>query len=74
MHFNHHLRLTGPQVLRTYLDWFNMDLRRHMYFESYLESQEQHLAAEDSQKLVPFIPVLDAGFEVWFKKVNFQSS
>ena len=50
------------------------------FFETYPLATEQLLAAEDKayflaiaqrpgQKPVPFIPVLDASFEVWFKKV-----
>ena len=50
------------------------------FFEAYPGATEQLLAAEDrsyflaiaqrpGQKPVPFIPVLDASFEVWFKKV-----
>jgi hypothetical protein len=51
------------------------------FFEKYPLGREQLLAAEDTayflaiaqrpgQKPVPFIPVLDASFEVWFKKVR----
>jgi len=51
------------------------------FFEAYPLAAEQLLAAEDTayflaisqrpgQKPVPFIPVLDASFEVWFKKVS----
>jgi hypothetical protein len=51
------------------------------FFEKYPLATEQLLAAEDAayflaisqrpgQKPVPFIPVLDASFEVWFKKVR----
>ena len=52
------------------------------FFETYpLAAGEQLLAAEDTayflaisqrpgQKPVPIIPVLDASFEVWFKKVS----
>ena len=51
------------------------------FFEAYLLAADQLLAAEDmayflaisqrpGQKPVPFIPVLDASFEVWFKKVT----
>ena len=50
------------------------------FFKKYPMATEQLLAAEDTayflaiaqrpgQKPVPFIPVLDANFEVWFKKV-----
>ena len=50
------------------------------FFKTYPAATEQLLAAEDKayflaisqrpgQKPVPFIPVLDATFEVWFKKV-----
>jgi len=56
----------------------------NFFFGIYSAAKEQLLAAEDkafflnitqrpSQKPVPFIPVLDANFEVWFKKVSFQS-
>jgi fatty acid synthase subunit alpha len=56
------------------------------FFEAYPLAAEQLLAAEDTayflaisqrpgrQKPVPFIPVLDASFEVWFKKVSFGIS
>ena len=37
-----------------------------MFLERYPEVREQLLAAEDMK----FIPVLDASFEVWFKKVR----
>lgn len=51
------------------------------FFETYQEATEQLLASEDKayfltisqrpgQKPVPFIPILDASFEVWFKKVR----
>ena len=51
------------------------------FFEAYPLASEQLLAAEDmayllailqrlGQKPVPFIPVLDASFEVWVKKVS----
>ena len=51
-----------------------------MFFANYPLAAEQLLAPEDrayflaisqrpGQKPVPFIPVLDASFEVWFKKV-----
>jgi fatty acid synthase subunit alpha len=51
------------------------------FFEAYPLAAEQLLAVEDrayflaisqrpGQKPVPFIPVLDASFEVWFKKVS----
>jgi fatty acid synthase subunit alpha, fungi type len=50
------------------------------FFKAYPLATEQLLASEDKayflaisqrpgQKPVPFIPVLDATFEVWFKKV-----
>ena len=51
------------------------------FFETYPAATEQLVAAEDKayflsiaqrpgQKPVPFIPVLDSSFEVWFKKVS----
>ncbi len=53
------------------------------FFKAYPLAADQLLAAEDSayflaiaqrpgQKPVPFIPVLDTSFEVWFKKVSFS--
>jgi fatty acid synthase subunit alpha len=55
------------------------------FFEKYPASTVQLLASEDKayfltisqrpgQKPAPFIPVLDANFEVWFKRVCFLSS
>jgi fatty acid synthase subunit alpha, fungi type len=54
------------------------------FFEAYPLAREQLLASEDrayfltisqrpGQKPAPFIPILDASFEVWLKKVNFTS-
>lgn len=54
------------------------------FFETYPKATKQLLASEDKsyfltiaqrpgQKPVPFIPVLDATFEVWFKKVSNDS-
>ena len=54
------------------------------FFKKYPLAAEQLLSAEDTafflaisqrpgQKPVPFIPVLDASFEVWFKKVRLLS-
>ena len=51
------------------------------FFQAYPAATEQLLASEDKsyflaisqrpgQKPAPFIPVLDATFEVWFKKVR----
>ena len=52
------------------------------FFDAYPDASEQLLAAEDNlvyilaiaqrpgQKPVPFIPVLDASFEVWLKQVS----
>jgi enoyl reductase-like protein len=53
------------------------------FFAAYPAASGQLVAAEDSafflaisqrpgQKPVPFIPILDASFEVWFKKVSFK--
>lgn len=55
------------------------------FFEKYPVSTIQLLASEDKayflaisqrpgQKPVPFIPILDANFEVWFKKVSIYSN
>lgn len=74
-------RKTKPSLLQTYttLDEPTDFIRK--FFVAYPEATTQLLAAEDKayflaisqrpgQKPVPFIPVLDASFEVWFKKVN----
>ncbi|KZW02887.1 fatty acid synthase [Exidia glandulosa HHB12029] len=55
------------------------------FFKAYPDATEQLLACEDSayflaiaqrpgQKPVPFIPILDASFEVWFKKDSLWQS
>ena len=55
------------------------------FFSAYPVAKEQLLSAEDTafflaiaqrpgQKPVPFIPILDATFEVWFKKVRIITS
>jgi len=73
-----------PSVLQSYASLDEPLPFVEQFFEKYPLGREQLLAAEDTayflaiaqrpgQKPVPFIPVLDANFEVWFKKVcNFH--
>ena len=74
-------RGTKASILQSYssLDKPTEFVKR--FFETYPAATEQPLASEDKayflaisqrpgQKPVPFIPVLDANFEVWFKKVS----
>ncbi|KAJ7082279.1 hypothetical protein B0H15DRAFT_803366 [Mycena belliarum] len=67
-----------PSILQSY-NSLDDPLPFESFFKEYPTAREQLLAAEDSafflaisqrpgQKPVPFIPVLDASFEVWFKK------
>ena len=78
-------RKTKPSLLQTYstLDEPTDFIKK--FFADYPEATNQLLAAEDKayflaisqrpgQKPAPFIPVLDASFEVWFKKVSHISS
>ncbi|KAF6759889.1 fatty acid synthetase alpha subunit [Ephemerocybe angulata] len=68
-----------PSLLQSYTSLDEPLPFVEQFFEKYPLGREQLLAAEDSayflaiaqrpgQKPVPFIPVLDASFEVWFKK------
>lgn len=68
-----------PSLLQSYTSLDEPLPFVQQFFEKYPLGREQLLAAEDSayflaiaqrpgQKPVPFIPVLDASFEVWFKK------
>jgi len=56
-----------------------------VFFQKYPLAKEQLLASEDrayfltiaqrpGQKPAPFVPILDANFEVWFKKVRKKRS
>ncbi|EJU05022.1 fatty acid synthase [Dacryopinax primogenitus] len=71
----------GPKasVLQSFTSLDDPELFLTKFFETYPASKEQLVASEDKayflaisqragQKPVPFIPVLDASFEVWFKK------
>ncbi|KAJ7077160.1 fatty acid synthase [Mycena belliarum] len=68
-----------PSILQSYNSLDDPLPFIESFFKEYPTAREQLLAAEDSafflaisqrpgQKPVPFIPVLDASFEVWFKK------
>ena len=70
-----------PSVLQSYTSLDDPTSFIESFFKTYTEATEQLLGAEDKayflaiaqrpgQKPVPFIPVLDASFEVWFKKVR----
>jgi fatty acid synthase subunit beta len=70
-----------PSLLQSYTSLDDPLPFVEQFFEKYPLGREQLLAAEDTayflaiaqrpgQKPVPFIPVLDASFEVWFKKVR----
>ena len=73
----------GPKasILRSYTSLDPPAAFVDLFFKAYLLISEQLLASEDKsyfmsitqhpdQKPVPFITVLDASFEVWFKKVS----
>ncbi|EPQ52677.1 hypothetical protein GLOTRDRAFT_112049 [Gloeophyllum trabeum ATCC 11539] len=68
-----------PSILQSYSSLNEPAPFLEQFFNTYPLAKEQLLASEDSayflaisqrpgQKPVPFIPVLDASFEVWFKK------
>ncbi|RDB25744.1 Fatty acid synthase subunit alpha [Hypsizygus marmoreus] len=68
-----------PSILQSYTSLDEPLPFVETFFKSYPLATEQLLASEDTayflaisqrpgQKPVPFIPVLDASFEVWFKK------
>ncbi|KAF5382044.1 hypothetical protein D9615_004428 [Tricholomella constricta] len=68
-----------PSILQSYTSLDNPLPFVETFFKAYPLAAEQLLASEDTayflaiaqrpgQKPVPFIPVLDASFEVWFKK------
>jgi len=73
----------GPKasILQSYTSLDQPAAFVDLFFKSYPLASEQLLASEDKsyfmsitqrpgQKPVPFIPVLDASFGVWFKKVS----
>lgn len=71
-----------PSLLQSYTSLDDPSPFVESFFQAYPLATEQLLAAEDAayflaisqrpgQKPAPFIPVLDASFEVWFKKVGF---
>ncbi|KAG9315241.1 hypothetical protein JVU11DRAFT_4375 [Chiua virens] len=66
-------------ILQSFKELDNPSTFVHTFFIKYPHATRQHLAAEDrayfltisqrpGQKPAPFIPILDANFEVWFKK------
>ncbi|KAI0635636.1 fatty acid synthase [Trametes polyzona] len=68
-----------PSILQSYTSLDKPQAFIEQFFKTYPAATEQLLASEDKayflaisqrpgQKPVPFIPVLDANFEVWFKK------
>ncbi|EKM78079.1 hypothetical protein AGABI1DRAFT_61049 [Agaricus bisporus var. burnettii JB137-S8] len=68
-----------PSLLQSYASLDDPSAFVESFFEAYPLATEQLLAADDvayflaisqrpGQKPVPFIPVLDVSFEVWFKK------
>jgi fatty acid synthase subunit beta len=70
-----------PSLLQSYTSLDDPAPFVESFFKTYPLATEQLLAAEDAayflaiaqrpgQKPVPFIPVLDKSFEVWFKKVG----
>lgn len=72
---------TKPSVLQSYNSLNDPLPCVETFFKAYPLASQQLLSADDSgyflaisqrrgQKPVPFIPVLDASFEVWFKKVH----
>ncbi|KAI5983403.1 hypothetical protein EDD15DRAFT_2390897 [Pisolithus albus] len=70
---------TKPSILQSFTQLNTPTAFVSEFFEKYPAATEQLLAAEDrayfltisqrpGQKPAPFIPILDANFEVWFKK------
>ncbi|KAI0360181.1 fatty acid synthase [Trametes cingulata] len=68
-----------PSILQSYSSLDKPEAFVEEFFKTYPAATEQLLASEDKayflaisqrpgQKPVPFIPILDANFEVWFKK------
>ncbi|KAF8525925.1 hypothetical protein BU17DRAFT_74311 [Hysterangium stoloniferum] len=72
-------QVTKPSILQSYTSLNEPTPVLEEFFKVYTEAKVQLLASEDQayflaisqrpgQKPAPFIPVLDASFEVWFKK------
>lgn len=70
-----------PSIIQSYSSLDEPHAFLKTFFETYNVATTQLMAAEDTafflaisqrpgQKPAPFIPVLDASFEVWFKKVG----
>ncbi|KAH7913599.1 hypothetical protein BJ138DRAFT_606981 [Hygrophoropsis aurantiaca] len=68
-----------PSILQSYVELDNPSPFVEAFFQKYVSATQQLLASEDrayfltisqrpGQKPAPFIPILDASFEVWFKK------
>ncbi len=73
--------VSKPSIIQSYSSLDEPTSFVKTFFETYPAATSQLLASEDSafflaiaqrpgQKPAPFIPVLDASFEVWFKKVG----
>jgi len=73
-----------PSILRSYTSLGRPHAFVEDFFRKYSAGATQLVSAEDKayflaiaqrpgQKPVPFIPILDASFEVWFKKVRHSS-
>lgn len=74
-------KVPKASILQSYSSLDNPQAVLESFFSTYLQATEQLLSSEDiayflaisqrpGQKPVPFIPVLNADFEVWFKKVG----
>ena len=72
--------VSKPSVLQSFSSLDQPGPFLEEFFQSYPQATEQLLGSEDKafflaisqrpgQKPVPFIPILDSNFEVWFKKV-----
>ncbi|EGN98830.1 hypothetical protein SERLA73DRAFT_168429 [Serpula lacrymans var. lacrymans S7.3] len=68
-----------PSIIQSFVALDEPSAFIQQFFDKYSAAKEQLLAAEDrayfltisqrpGQKPAPFIPILDASFEVWFKK------
>ena len=73
-----------PSILQSFTSLDQPHAFVEEFFEKYPTGTTQLVSAEDKayflaiaqrpgQKPVPFIPILDASFEVWFKKVRYSS-
>jgi len=72
-----------PSILQSFASLDQPHVFVEEFFEKYPAGTTQLVSAEDKayflaiaqrpgQKPVPFIPILDASFEVWFKKVRYS--